>query len=227
VATQDTVTQLVAAMRRVARVVAGAGEVVAAVCTLDYSKPGKPDINWGDPAAKRALVSDRVNDALAVLEQLTGPHAPERDRPAADALGLLALVAGQDVEPAEGSDGTDGRWVIARRVAPDRVISTVDPQARHTRKSRSHRRDGYRGHLATEPDTGLISVIEPRPDMLPILSSISIINRWPPARNCISGRASWSSRTRNTYGSSAPPRRTPHRHRRPWWGNRRLHHKFA
>ena len=36
----------------------------------------------------------------------------------ADALALLALVAGQDVEPAEGSDGTDGRWRIARKVAP-------------------------------------------------------------------------------------------------------------
>jgi hypothetical protein len=160
VATQDTVTQLVAAMRRVARVVAGAGEVIAAVCTLDYAKAGKPDIDWDDPAAKRALVSDLVNDALAVLERLTGPQAPPRDRAAADALGLLALVAGQDVEPAEGSDGTDGRWVIARKVAPDRVISTVDVQARHTRKSRSNRRDGYRGHVATEPDTGLITDCE-------------------------------------------------------------------
>src|SRR6266571_2833398 len=160
VATQDTVTQLVAAMRRVARVVAGAAQVIAAVCTLDYSDAGKPDIDWDDPAAKRALVSDLVNDALAVLEKLTGPRAPQRDQAAADALGLLALVAGQDVEPAQGSDGTDGRWVIARKVAPDRVISTVDPQARHTRKSRSNRRDGYRGHLATEPDTGLITDCE-------------------------------------------------------------------
>jgi hypothetical protein len=160
VATQDTVTQLVAAMRKVARAVPGASEVVAAVCALDYSKPGKPDIDWDDPAAKQQLVSDLVNDALAVLAKLAGPHAPERDAAAADALGLLALVAGQDVEPAEGSDGTDGRWVIARRVAPDRVVSTVDPQARHTRKSRSQRRDGYRGHLATEPDTGLITDCE-------------------------------------------------------------------
>ena len=69
--------------------------------------------------------------------ELTGPDAPVREDTAADALGLLALVAGQDVEPAEGSDGTDGRWRIARRVAPDRVISTVDTAARHTRKSKS------------------------------------------------------------------------------------------
>ena len=118
VATQDTVTQLVAAIRKVARVVPGAGAVIAAVCRLDYRKPGKPPIDWDDPAAKQALVSDLVNDALAVLEALTGPGAPERDAAAADALGLLALVAGQDVEPAEESDGTDGRWRIARQGGP-------------------------------------------------------------------------------------------------------------
>ena len=70
---------------------------------------------------------------------------------------MLALVAGQDVEPAEGSDGTDGRWRIARKVAPDRVISTVDPEARHAHKTRARRQDGYKAHVAVEPDTGLIT----------------------------------------------------------------------
>ncbi len=160
VATQDTVTQLVAAIRKVARVVPGAAAVIAQVCTLDYAKAGKPDIDWDDPQAKQDLVSDLVNDALAVLDVLAGPDAPERDAAEADALGLLALVAGQDVEPAEGSDGTDGRWRIARKVASDRVISTVDTQARHTRKSKSKRRDGFRGHVAAEPETGLITDCE-------------------------------------------------------------------
>src|SRR5258708_5911421 len=68
-----------------------------------------------------------------------------------------ALVAGQDVEPAEGSDGTDGRWQIAQKVAEDRVVSTVDPESRHARKSRSQRRDGYRAHVASEPETGIIT----------------------------------------------------------------------
>jgi hypothetical protein len=157
VATQDTVTQLVAAIRKVARVVPGAADVVAAVCALDYSRPGKPGIDWDDPVAKESLVSALVNDALAVLAELA---APERDEREADALGLLALVAGQDVEPAEDSDGTDGRWRIARKVAPGRVISTVDREARHTRKSKSKRRDGFRGHVAAEPDTGLITDCE-------------------------------------------------------------------
>src|SRR5215468_2757504 len=79
VATQDTVTQLVAAIRKVVRTVPGAQAVIAAVCTLDYAKPGKPDIDWDDPAAKQELVSTLVNDALAVLAELCGPGAPERD----------------------------------------------------------------------------------------------------------------------------------------------------
>jgi len=160
VATQDTVTQLVAAMRKVARLVPGAQSVIERVARLDYSKPGKPGIDWDDSQAKQALVSDLVNDALAVLAELAGPDTPAREDTAADALGLLALVAGQDVEPAEDSDGTDGRWRIARRVALDRVISTVDTQARHTRKSKSARRDGFRGHLAAEPETALITDCE-------------------------------------------------------------------
>jgi hypothetical protein len=155
VATQDTITQLVSQIRRVARVVPGAGEQISAVCTgHDYSRPGKPDIDWDDPAAKDTLVSALVNDATALLAALADAKL---DEPARQALALLALVAGQDVEPAEGSDGTDGRWRIARKVAEDRVVSTVDPDARHTRKSPEARRDGYRAHVAADPDTGIIT----------------------------------------------------------------------
>jgi hypothetical protein len=155
VATQDTITQLIAAIRRVARQVPGAAEQIAAVCTgHDYSQPGKPDVDWDDPTAKEALVSALVNDANSLLAVLIGADLDEQ---AQAALALLALVAGQDVEPAEGSDGTDGRWRIARKVAEDRVISTVDPDARHTRKSPEARRDGYRAHVAAEPDTGIIT----------------------------------------------------------------------
>jgi hypothetical protein len=156
VVTQDTITQLTAAIRRVRRVVPGAAEVVRAVCTAhDYSLPGKPWIDWDEPGAKDALVSALVNDANALLQALAG--IDEVEGAVAAALALLALVAGQDVEPAEGSDGTDGRWRIARKVAPDRVISTVDPDARHTRKSPEARRDGYRAHVVAEPETGIIT----------------------------------------------------------------------
>lgn len=158
VATQDTITQLIAAIRRAGRLVPGAAEAIAAVCTgHDYSRPGKPRIDWDEPGAKDTLVSALVNDANALLAAFAQVDSSEWDEVAQGVLALLALVAGQDVEPAEGSDGTDGRWRIARKVAPDRVVSTVDPDARHTRKSPEARRDGYRAHVAAEPETGIIT----------------------------------------------------------------------
>jgi hypothetical protein len=157
VATQDTVTQLIAAVRRVRREVPAAADLIAACHAHDWHDPGKPSIAWDDKAARDALVSALVNDATRIVDGLSGI---ELDEPAAQAVALLALVAGQDVEPAEGSDGTDGRWRIARRVAANRVISTVDPQARHVHKTVHHRQDGYKGHVAVEPDTGLFTAGE-------------------------------------------------------------------
>lgn len=95
-----------------------------------------------------------VTDAHRLLQQLGEQEPSSR---AGQAVALLALVAGQDVEPAEDSDGTDGRWRIAGGVAHDRVISTVDPDTRHVHKSWSGRQDGYQAHLAVEPDTGIIT----------------------------------------------------------------------
>lgn len=155
VATQDTVTQLIAAIRRVAREVPGAAGIIATDCHAhDYTDPGKPAIAWDDKAAREALVSALVTDALRVV---TGLARDDLTGKPAEAVALLALVAGQDVEPAEGSDGTDGRWRIARRVAEDRVISVVDPDARHVHKTVHHKQDGYKGHVVVEPDTGLFT----------------------------------------------------------------------
>jgi hypothetical protein len=155
VATQDTVIQLIAAIRRVRREVPGAAEVVAAHCTAhDYDDPGKPAIAWTDPDARARLVDALVGDAHRLLGHLPEQQLGPRE---AEAVALLALVAGQDVEPAEDSDGTDGRWRIARRVAEDRVISTVDPDARHAHKSVHRRTDGFTAHVVVEPDSGLIT----------------------------------------------------------------------
>jgi hypothetical protein len=157
VATQDTVTQLVAAIRRVIREVPGAAQAAAAVRSAhDYRDPGKPRIAWDDERAREALVSALVNDALSLLDQL--PAQP--GGPAADAIGLLALVAGQDVEPAEGSDGTDGRWRIARRTAPGRLVSVTDPDARHIHKNRARYQDGFKAHVSFEPEAGLFTAVE-------------------------------------------------------------------
>jgi Transposase domain (DUF772) len=158
VATQDTITQLIAAVRRVRRLVPGAADLIGQRCHAhDWDDPGKPRIAWDDKTARDALVSALVNDANTIVAELAGAKLDEQ---CAQAVALLALVAGQDVEPADGSDGTDGRWRIAHRVAEDRVISTVDVQARHTRKTVHRRQDGYKAHVAIEPDTGLFTAGE-------------------------------------------------------------------
>ena len=207
VATQDTVTQLITAIRRVAREVPDAAEQIAKVCTgHDYSAPGKPKIDWDDPAAKDALVSALVNDANALVAAFAGAELEEA---AASALALLALVAGQDVEPAEGSDGTDGRWRIARKVAEDRVISTVDPDARHTRKSPEARRDGYRAHVAADPETGIVTDEKltraaGRGQLRPGGRGGVRCRRGPPALAARRGtRAAWPGRAGGTAGMSA------------------------
>jgi IS5 family transposase len=155
VATQDTVTQLIAAIRRVCREIPAAAAVIEVHCNAhDYNDPGKPAIAWNDKAARDLLVDGLVGDAHRLLGHLPDQELGPR---AAEAVALLALIAGQDVEPVEGSDGTDGHWQIAQKVTPDRVISTVDPDARHAHKTVHRRQDGFKAHIAVEPDTGIIT----------------------------------------------------------------------
>ena len=149
VATQDTVTQLVSMIRRVRRAIpeAAAAELVG---DDDEAGSGKPVCAWNDPVAREELVSRLVNDALVVLAAVDDVDLDDDQE---QLVGLLALVAGQDVEPGD----TEGTWRIERGVAKHRVVSTVDPESRHMHKSRSSYRDGYKAHVAVEPDTGLIT----------------------------------------------------------------------
>jgi IS5 family transposase len=154
VATQDTVTQLVSMIRRVRRAIPAAATVT--VAADDYDAPGKPVCAWDDPTARDELITGLVNDARAILAALADVELDDEQQAL---VGLLALVAGQDVE--EGD--TPGSWRIARKVAKDRVISTVDPETRHMHKSRSNYRDGYKAHVAVEPETGIITGVELTP----------------------------------------------------------------
>jgi Transposase DDE domain/Transposase domain (DUF772) len=158
VATEDTVTQLRAVIRKLLVVLDNAG--LSALATKvraalrrddDYKGPGKPPCDWDDPSAREQLVDDLVRDCLATLFVLDGE---ELTGPAKEAADLLALVAGQDTE-----EGQDGVFRIAKKVAKDRVISTVDPDARHGHKSKARRFDGYKAHLSVDPDSELIDEV--------------------------------------------------------------------
>jgi hypothetical protein len=152
VATMDTVTLIRAAIRGLLRVAGTdlAGDLRAALASGDdYASTAKPVIDWDDTAARDALVDSRARDGYALLAAAEGRQLPEAVGQAAQ---LLATVLGQDLE-----SGPDGVLRIARKVAPDRVISTVDPQARHGHKTNHRGFDGFKAHVAIDPDSEVIT----------------------------------------------------------------------
>ena len=151
VATQDTVTMITAQIRKCRRLISQARGVVV---SHDYDQGGKPSCDWSDPDSRSELIDGLVTDGLAILEAVADIDLDEQQ---SEAVGLLGVVVGQDVEP---DPHREGKWRIAQRVAPDRTISVVDPQARHGRKTSSQRRDGYKAHIAAEPDTGIVTACE-------------------------------------------------------------------
>ena len=151
VATQDTYTMIAAQIRRCRRLIA---ETAGLELMLDYGLGAKPSCDWSDPGERAWLIDELVTDACAVLAETAGLELADEQ---ADAAALPAAVAGQDVE---ADPEVPGRRRIARRTAAGRVISTVDPEARHAHKTRSVRRDGYKAHIVAEPDTGIITAAE-------------------------------------------------------------------
>ncbi len=149
VTTQDAVMQLVTDIRRVRREVPEAKAMTLHAHDYD-NDPGKPDCAWDDQEARDALVSALVADALQLLIEMSTLDLSDAQ---AEAVGLLALVAGQDVEPGDA----DGTWRVAQGTRPGRMVSAVDPDARHVHKTVHNYRDGYKAHFAVDPETGIIT----------------------------------------------------------------------
>jgi enamine deaminase RidA (YjgF/YER057c/UK114 family) len=142
VATEDTVTQLRACIRKLLSALDQVGSLLASTVRAallrddDYATAGKPPCDWDDRAAREALVDALLRDALLALDALNGAEVPAT---ATAATELLALVAGQDTE-----QGDDGTFRIVGKVAKNRVISTVDVEARHGHFSGDARTDPKR-----------------------------------------------------------------------------------
>ncbi len=152
VATQDTVTLIRSAIRGLLRAADPAlNKTLRSVLSGDddYAGAGKPACDWDDAKARREVVDRLAVDGLALLVAL---EDRQLSATVTEAVRLLALVIGQDLEQAE-----DGTCRIARRVAKDRIISTVDPDARHGHKTSARRFDGYKGHIAADPDSEIVT----------------------------------------------------------------------
>ena len=151
VVTQDTVSLIRSAIRRCLILLDELDPQKARACREslvrdDYDREGKPEICWASEAERRALVNDLFADACRVIIACGGIADPGL----VAEVKLLATVAAQDVE-----DDDAGGVRIAQRVAPERVISTVDPDARHGHRSRRDRYDGYKLHISVDVDSDL------------------------------------------------------------------------
>jgi len=155
VATMDTITLIRSAIRALLKAAGPefGGQLRAVLTSGDeYASNSKPQVDWDDLAAREALIDSRAHDGYALVAVLDGRQLGEG---LAEAAVLLATVLGQDLETTD-----DGVFRIARRVAKDRVISTVDPQARHGHKTAARGFDGYKGHVAADPDSEIITDTE-------------------------------------------------------------------
>lgn len=152
VATQDTVTMIRGAIRGLLQVVSLERSTLLRAALKrddDYESAGKPTCDWDDKAAREALVDALARDAYALIALMDGEECLPLEKKAAE---LLATVVGQDIEQTE-----NGIFRMIRGVAPDRVISTVDPEARHGHKTQARHFDGYKGHIAIDPDSEIIT----------------------------------------------------------------------
>jgi IS5 family transposase len=159
VVTQDTVTLIRSAARlcltrldEIDRQAGGSlrGQLVRG----DYADGGKPQILWSSPSARAELINELCTDAATIIAGCDGVD----DQELAAHVGLLRIVAAQDVELVDtGGGGTQVR--IRQGVAAERVISTVDPDARHGHRSRRDRYDGYKLHVSADIDSDLITAI--------------------------------------------------------------------
>ena len=152
VATMDTLTLIRSAIRALLKAADSDLEVLLRSVVSsgdDYVSLSKPQIDWDDPTQREVLIDSRAKDAYACLVVLDGCQLAGD---VADAAAMLASVVGQDLVEGDG-----GVFKIVRGVASDRVISTVDPDARHGHKTQSKGFDGYKGHIAEDPDSEIIT----------------------------------------------------------------------
>jgi hypothetical protein len=129
---------------------------------LAKSTKGAFHIDWKDADARHEVVDELARAVLRVAKEIRSrlnevPRASFRKKLLQRSRHLLKVVA-DDLEQDD-----HGRWIIARRTTPGRLVSVTDPQARHSRKSKSVCFKGFKLHLLGEVDSGLIASIAVTP----------------------------------------------------------------
>jgi hypothetical protein len=143
-ATQDTVRLVRFGVAKlidaVMAVDLGAGEALAGGLEFDYAQPGvKPECQWRLKAQRERMLTRVAQDAQRALCAVEQADGLLDDEPVKAAHELLSELIGQDFDVDQ--DGVPG---LHRGTRPGRIISTVDPEMQHGRKSSQSRFDGYK-----------------------------------------------------------------------------------
>src|SRR4051794_15126185 len=163
-ATQDTVRLVRHGVRKLLDAVAAVDDQAAGQLDrgldFDYAKPNeKPDCRWRERAERKRMLTRVAEDAqraLQAVQQADGLLDEEAVKAAHD---LLRELIGQDFEIDD-----DGVPSLHRGTRPGRIISTVDTEMRHGRKSSHTRFDGYKlTAAATNTQTPLITAVDVAP----------------------------------------------------------------
>ena len=163
-ATQDTVRLVRCGVRKLIDAVKGAdqdaGERLDDGLQFDYQRPGeKPDCRWREKAERERMLTRVAQDAERALEAVEQTEGLLDDEAVKAAHDLLRELIGQDFDIDQ-----DGIPRLHRGTAAGRIISTVDPEMRHGRKSSQTRFDGYKlSAAATNGSEPLIMAVHVSP----------------------------------------------------------------
>lgn len=163
-ATQDTVRLVRYGVRKLLDAVVASDEDAAVRLDdglqFDYARPGeKPDCRWREKAERERMLTRVAQDAERALRAVEQADELLGDEMVSEAHRLLRELIGQDFDIDD-----DGVPRLHRGTRPDRIISTVDPEMRHGRKSSQTRFDGYKlSAAATNTAEPLITAVDVAP----------------------------------------------------------------
>lgn len=118
------------------------------------------DIDWSIPSEKQRALKILLNDVALIHKWLsTQPKYVTKHKELKEALSLLEHVITQNIDPDPDGEGPK----MKEGVSKDRLISLVDQDMRHGRKSKSKTINGYKQHIAIDLDHKLILATSLRP----------------------------------------------------------------
>jgi Transposase DDE domain len=134
-----------------------AGERLADGLEFDYTEPNeKPDARWRERAERERMLTRVAQDAERALTAVERAEGLLDDEQVKAAHQLLRELIGQDFEVDD-----DGVPRLFRGTRKGRIISTVDPEMRHGRKSSQQLFDGYKlSAAATNSSEPLITAVD-------------------------------------------------------------------